>query len=575
MESSVIRKPHLYHLIVGGLCLLLGAPQLSAVADKKSEPKEKKEAPAPKETAVKSHDTPARATGGGHDRAEAPARAGAGRERPEPAGRAGARERATATRGNTAQPGAAQGRVRPGAPGQPAAPASGPGARRPGPNGTVVTSTRGGGEVVRSSRGVVREVHVAPGKTILHTPDGGRRIEVKRPDGRIIVTSAHGGHGYSQRPIIVGGRTYVSRTYVVGGMVHARAYRPYMVGGRTFYRYTPSRYYRTSYYRGFYRPWARPYAYGWGWRRDPWYGYYGGYFSPMPVYASPAFWMADFIIAATLRDAYQARMEANVANAGAPMTGGQPMSPEVRQLVADEVAKQIAEHEAMQRQAAAKTSAPEPDGAAWFSGTYPRIFVASAPVTGMANDVDCPINAGDVLRVNAPPAPDAKVAQVEVLASAGQSCPTGRSVTVGVEDLIEMQNSMRASLDTGLTEFQAQSKGGKDGLPVLAKESMGATDSELASQVVPDPNATFDMVEQAQAMGQAEQAALEPEPAPEPEPVVNPVEASIVIGMREEELRARLGPPRATETYLFGSVKILTYQDREFTLIGGQIKHIR
>jgi len=45
--------------------------------------------------------------------------------------------------------------------------------------------------------------------------------------------------------------------------------------------------------------------------------------------------------------------------------------------------------------------------------------------------------------------------------------------------------------------------------------------------------------------------------------------------MREEELRARLGPPRATETYLFGSVKILTYQDREFTLIGGQIKHIR
>ncbi len=45
---------------------------------------------------------------------------------------------------------------------------------------------------------------------------------------------------------------------------------------------------------------------------------YGYYFNPYPVYAAPAFWITDYLIAANLQAAYAAAAEANAtANANA------------------------------------------------------------------------------------------------------------------------------------------------------------------------------------------------------------------------------------------------------------------
>ena len=43
---------------------------------------------------------------------------------------------------------------------------------------------------------------------------------------------------------------------------------------------------------------------------NPWFGFYGGYFQPYPVYPSAAFWLTDYIISQDLQAAYAARQEA-------------------------------------------------------------------------------------------------------------------------------------------------------------------------------------------------------------------------------------------------------------------------
>ena len=73
--------------------------------------------------------------------------------------------------------------------------------------------------------------------------------------------------------------------------------------------YTPAFYYPPAYYGWAYNPWVVPVVYpvaAWGWGAAPWYGYYGAYFAPYPVYPSAAYWLADYLVAASLANAYAA-----------------------------------------------------------------------------------------------------------------------------------------------------------------------------------------------------------------------------------------------------------------------------
>jgi hypothetical protein len=72
--------------------------------------------------------------------------------------------------------------------------------------------------------------------------------------------------------------------------------------------------------------------------RQSCYGYYGGYFTPYPVYASPSLWLTDYLVSQTLQAAYAAQA-AQLANAQANFT---PMTPDVKQQIADEVHREIA-----------------------------------------------------------------------------------------------------------------------------------------------------------------------------------------------------------------------------------------
>jgi len=142
-----------------------------------------------------------------------------------------------------------------------------------------IVTTSHGDSIQRSPSGQVREVHLSSGATVYHPPGGLRRVELARPDGQVLVAGAHG-HGYVQRPIVVRNTTIIKRTYLQNGVPMARFYRPRMFNGVPLFVYKPMRYYRPAFYRWAYNPWRRPVVYVWDWARSPWYGYYGGYFSP-------------------------------------------------------------------------------------------------------------------------------------------------------------------------------------------------------------------------------------------------------------------------------------------------------
>ena len=90
-----------------------------------------------------------------------------------------------------------------------------------------------------------------------------------------------------------------------------RYYGRYYYHGMYVNPYYPSYYYGPAFYGWAYNPWAAPVAYGWGWGGNPWFGFYGAYFTPYPIYASPAFWLTDYIIANSLQAAYQAQVTLN------------------------------------------------------------------------------------------------------------------------------------------------------------------------------------------------------------------------------------------------------------------------
>ncbi|MBZ5532734.1 MAG: hypothetical protein LAO20_14990 [Acidobacteriia bacterium] len=332
--------------------------------------------------------------------------------------------------------------------------------------------------------GRVREIHGRNGMVVRRDVRGGRRFEANH-NGRRVVGYGRG-RGYSERAYLRrGGRVYVQRTYVYGGRRYAYAYRSYYWHGHPYYGYAPAFYYRPAFYGWAYNPWYSPVYYGWGWGGSPWYGYYGYYFTPYPVYASASLWLTDFLLAENLKAAYEARAEAAAGaqaaagsdDGGGGGGGGQvALTPEVKQMIADEVKRQLdAERAAAQQpQAAASAqaqSAPQGGGGNDQPQEVPaaldpnqKVFIVSTNLDLVTDSGDeCAVTAGDVLlRTGTDPDGDNKVG-VSVVSSKKGDCPTSTNSAVEVGELQEMHNQFRQKLDTGLKTLADNS--GKNGLP--------------------------------------------------------------------------------------------------------------
>lgn len=346
------------------------------------------------------------------------------------------------------------------------------------PNGQIRSVNRNGMQISRGMHG---------GRTVVSTRNGAR-----------IVTTTRG--GYVQRSYVVrGGYSYYSRTYYYHGVYSVGVYRGYYWGGRPYYGYYPGYYYGPAYYGWAYNPWPAPVYWGWGWGGAPWYGYWGAYYEPYPVYPSAAFWLADFMIAASLQAAYEAQVSVGwlgpdhdsallVASLVAPPAPDAQvkMSPEVKSAISDEVKATLALEQSDAGKA--KTSSGSGGGSQETKKEAPpaldpkfRTFIVSSDTSLVAGDDDeCPLAQGDVIqRTTDAPDNDGNV-NVKVVASAKKDCTIGKEGPVSVDDLQEMYNQFRESLKNGMGELAK--KQGSGGLPK-------APDTRTTAGDVPPPSA--------------------------------------------------------------------------------------
>ena len=409
-------------------------------------------------------------------------------------------------------------------------------------------------QVHYGSNGQPQVVH-AKGMTIVHTPSGARQVVVERPDHTVIVTNG-ARNGYIQRPYTVHNVTYVQRNYYVGGVSYSRVYRPYVYGGVSLNVYMPGRYYAPGFYAWAYNPWARPVVYNWGWGGSPWVGFYGGWFTPYPTYTNATFWLTDYVLSMTLQQAYQDRMAAQAAaNAQAYTASATPLTPDVKQAIADEVRLQLNEERAAGQNPDAASGAP-----AFLTDNSAHVFVVSSALDVMSSGGECPVTEGDVLQMTAPPPSGSASVNVVVLASKGQDCRKGSTVSVGISDLADMQSQMLATIDQGLGVLQ-KGQGGSPA-PPAGDQAQPVETAYAAAAPPPDANVATELTQQAQASTQAESDALnqaqQAAPADSGAPTV-----SISLGMSIDDVVAALGKPQqiadlgSKKTYFYSNMKVI------------------
>ena len=377
-------------------------------------------------------------------------------------------------------------------------------------------SLKGGGSASIRANGQIRSVNRG-GMQIQRNLRGGRTVVSEHSGARIVTTGR--GNGYVQRAYVTrGGHSYYSRTYYERGAYRVGIYRGYNLGGYHYYGYYPGFWYNPGFYGWAYQPWGAPVYWGigmggWGWGGSPWYGYYGGYFSPYPVYASPAFWLTDYVIAANLQAAYASQSSANSdAAAGYDQTanygdgGGQAansapvtLTPEVKQAIAEEVKAQLAADQKQSSGGQAQAPAPTNDEVPPALDPARRTFIVDNNITVISDGQECELTAGDVItRLTDTPDADQNVT-ASVSASKRTECAPGKQITVSVEDLQEMHNHFEEQLNNGMKALAE--KQGTGGLP---KAPDTATTTSDVPPPPPDTNAAKDLTDLQAAADQVE-----------------------------------------------------------------------
>ena len=440
------------------------------------------------------------------------------------------------------------------------------------PAGQTVAQTKTGGSVARRPDGRIASVHDPKrGMDVHRGLNGNRRVVVERADhSRVFVE--HGGHGYVQRPYMYHGHEYAGRSYYYGGHYYNRYYGRYYYRGIYVNPYYPSYYYRPAFYGWVYNPWAAPIAFGWGWGGSPWFGFYGGYFTPYPVYASPALWLTDYMVAASLQEAYQARVESQAP--AEPLSNAAPLTPETKALIAEEVRRQIA----LENTEAQNGQTAEPDAASssiqrMLSDGTQHVFVAGQDLDVIdASGRECAISQGDALQLNGHAAPDATEVDLVVLASkGGKECARGNTVSVGLTELQDMQNHMRETIDLGMAELQK--KQGQGGLPAIPPSAAAPpTESVMALNAPPPPpesEVASQLKEESHEADAAEKEAAG-DTAPTPGTATPP---TVALGQSPTQVTGAMGQPKSIMD--LGNKKIYVYPDMKVVFNNGKVTDIQ
>jgi len=448
-----------------------------------------------------------------------------------------------------------------------------------------------GHEATFDPHGNAKVVHAGE-TTVSRGPGGARRTEIYREDHSRVVAYGHG-RGFVEHPYEYGEHRYYARAYYYHGGYYRGYYRGYTYHGVYLYGYTPAYYYPPVYYGWAYNPWPAPVAYGWGWGASPWYGYYGAYFAPYPVYPSAAYWLVDYMVAASLAEAYAAGVAAGANSAQLrhigpahlvyasydPETGttSPTMTKEVKDAIADEVKLELATAQKTADPGASNSGSLE----TLLADGKPHVFVASAGLTVSSSGTDCGLTEGDVLALSAPPTEDASSADLRVLASKQADCAKGSTVTVELTDLQEMHNHLLANIDKGMAEMKDHP--GHGGLPAPPAEAISGTKEAPYAAAAPaaDPNGGADVDNAAQQGAQTEQQVVAEANAPADESGATSAQnqstspaqtTTISAGDSIAQVVALKGQPKSILN--FPTKQIYVYQDMKITFVDGKLTDV-
>jgi hypothetical protein len=347
------------------------------------------------------------------------------------------------------------------------------------PNGTVAFYTDREKEVSFDNRGKVSSIHTA-NLDIYHGTQGGSIVS-RRADGtKVVNTGRHS--GYVERTFVVNNKTYTQRTIIVNQHANMGTFVVSRHGGIVVASFVPPVFFAPRFYSWAYYPWPAPLAFNWGWYGAAWYGGPSPYFVASPMYPSAAFWLTDYVIGETLATAYQLHNDADAFNedvgqgepAGAEMSfdgdassssqetvhadATTPITSEIKAQIAEEVKRVLADDNAE----AANPGQASFDVLPAALQSPNHVFVLSTDLSVTTADQQvCALQAGDMLQVSSPAAPDSSSVQLRVASSKRMDCPTGILVNVSLPDIQEMQNNFQAQVESGLAKVQ----NGLTGLP--------------------------------------------------------------------------------------------------------------
>jgi hypothetical protein len=282
------------------------------------------------------------------------------------------------------------------------------------------------------------------------------------------------------------------------------------------------------------------------------------------------------MISTDLQAAYAAHQEAGETAGNLPAAGGSPaLSPEVKQMISDEVRSQLAlENQEAQQNSRQQDVDPNSSGIGrMLADGRPHIFVAGSSLDVVdASGTECLLSDGDALALRVAPPPDATQVNLQVLASkGGQECSKSSSVTIQLTDLQEMQNHMRETIDQGLQELQ--SKQGSGGLPPAPPSAQSQPVPALYAAAAPpqEANVGAEIQQQAQQADQAESQVIATASQAAGAPIVAAAAppASVALGQTADDVKTALGAP--TKVADLGNKVIFYYSGMKVTFKDGKV----
>jgi len=269
--------------------------------------------------------------------------------------------------------------------------------------------------------------------------------------------------------------------------------------------------------------------------------------------------------------------------------GQTALTPDVKEEIAKEVQRQLSLENA-ERKAVSENAEPDPASSGvprLLSDNNPHTFVvASNLVVTDSTGQECPITQGDVILMSGTSLADGNMVPVQVRASKDRECAKGSTVAVSLEDLQDMENHMRGTIDQGLAELQTHpAQSGLPAPPPAAAVPPVQADFAAAAPAV-DANVSTELTQEAHNADQIEQQVVtESQSAQSTQPADNsgnasvPTEplpsqpATISLGQTIDQVVAIMGKPLQIAD--LGSKKIYKYKDMKITFLNGKVSDVQ